>query len=221
MEQRQHKQALLALDRALCSTSNSLNFQGLTIKLYHPEADRLPGLKVLNPELYSQLATPEKVRLHLGRCCGSQIRTPCDVIMLATCLSSSLERGTCFSEGSRETFFPLQAFVGNDGVIHVVADEAVMQETLACLDFARAQLLSDVSSFWFNRSRSVPRVVLELQDRHIVPSKGFCCKMAGGSLQNNCNIMGILYAALIARHSTTWLTPCMQRIEDRGKKTVA
>lgn len=62
-DQSQHKQALLALDRALQKFDwGHSSLQGLTVKLYHPKAERLQGLKILNPELYAQLATPEKVR---------------------------------------------------------------------------------------------------------------------------------------------------------------
>ena len=45
--------------------------------------------------------------------------------------------------------------MGNDGVVHIIADEGVMHKTLAGIDFSRAQLLSNVSTFWSTRSRFV------------------------------------------------------------------
>ena len=64
-EQSQHKQALLALAEVLHTSRQDhlAGLQGLTMKLYHPKAERLFGLKTLNPELYAQLAKPEKVSL--------------------------------------------------------------------------------------------------------------------------------------------------------------
>lgn len=44
--------------------------------------------------------------------------------------------------------------MGNDGVLHLVADEETMERALNSLDFPRAQILSDVASFWLVRSRS-------------------------------------------------------------------
>ena len=62
-EQSQHKQALLALERVLqaCCQDHLHDLCGLTIKLYHPKAERLSGLRIINPELYAKLAMPEKV----------------------------------------------------------------------------------------------------------------------------------------------------------------
>ena len=49
--------------------------------------------------------------------------------------------------------------MGDDGVVHIIADTGVMHKTLAGMDLSRAQLLSDVSTFWLTRSRSIPSSV--------------------------------------------------------------
>ena len=52
-----------------------------------------------------------------------------------------------------------QGHIGEDGVVHLVAEEGTIIQALLSLDLQQAKLLSDVTSFWLQRSRALMPVL--------------------------------------------------------------
>ena len=47
----------------------------------------------------------------------------------------------------------LQGFIGEDGTVHMVAEDGQVEGVLGGLDLERARLLAQVTSFWEGRAR--------------------------------------------------------------------
>uniref|UniRef100_A0A061QW88 Uncharacterized protein n=1 Tax=Tetraselmis sp. GSL018 TaxID=582737 RepID=A0A061QW88_9CHLO len=56
----------------------------------------------------------------------------------------------------------MRSHVGDDGVVHLVADRATMRAAIRALDISRAQLLTRLSQYWLQRVQSLTPAVTEL-----------------------------------------------------------